>query len=131
MGLLNKSGRNEYDLEDVAPLLVFAVSAAVAFVPSTTVQFYGHGLDQWAFIGMIAPLGFAYATNWASSNKTIQQQMQDLDTVETGAVVGTVVVVAGFEYIPQVADFIASNDAYGIGAFLIAVGGFVTMAYRG
>lgn len=123
MGLFESGGVNAMDVEDAILGLGFTAASAVQFVPNTSVTFYGESLGGIAFLISLIALGVAYATN--------EPDLQDLDEIETAAVVGTAAVILGNEYVTGISDFIMGSDATMIGAFAVTFAGFYVMSYRG
>lgn len=125
----------EIDTEDALVFALFGLAAG-AGVGIANVELFGYsftdvittisGIDLTvATIVSVAALGFVVFTNEIGID-----EIKNLEDWYYYVVIGTFVLVVGIPVVPQVHDFVTSNDLYALGAMLVQSAGVVVISYE-
>lgn len=125
----------EIDTEDAAVFVLFGLAAG-ASVGIANVQLFGYtfqdvittisGIDlTLATIVSVAALAWVVATNEIGMD-----DIRDLEEWYYYAVIGMFALVIGIPLVPQVHDFVTSNDLFALGAMLVQSAGIIVVSYE-
>ena len=124
--------KHEIDTEDAAVFALFGLSAA-ASVGIADVQLFSYAFTDVVYnlggraitlatLLSAATFGFIYATN--------EPDLDKLDDEYKYAVIGTAALIVGIPMVPEVYNFVTSNDAIALGAMVVQSAGVVIVSFE-
>lgn len=132
--MATRNGQRNIDLIDLLPAQVAGVMFLIQFGIVELIAYDGaFDLDQayaiagfdisLAFIVSAGALAVIVATNELGADDVMfwDEGSGELDQIYGGAIAGTIGILVGVEFVPQINDMVVGSDVFGTAAFLISV----------
>ena len=122
-----------FDLQDLLGAPAFGVAALVlSGIGTFTVFGYSLGDTLWSGSGATISIAFVVAAlllaaSWMTNRAG--DTWDDLDELESVAVGGGAVILAGLAFVPAVQDFILGSEAVGLVAFILLSAAYTVVAW--